>query len=85
MTILASFIGINKHLDPHIRDLTDAHRDATALWALFYDKMPELKANSFLLEQDEYLVLYRSGIKTTEGLWALSVESIIAFIESAVV
>ena len=39
MAIIANFIGIDKHLDPKIRDLTGARRDATALWALFADSV----------------------------------------------
>lgn len=44
MAILAAFIGINKYADPQIRDLGGARRDATALWALFSDTLPEAQA-----------------------------------------
>ena len=44
MGIQARFIGINKHLDTRIRDLIGATRDATALWALFCDSIPNIKA-----------------------------------------
>src|SRR5438445_445522 len=40
----AGFIGIDKHNHPHIRDLVGARRDATALWALFSDTVPDIKA-----------------------------------------
>src|ERR1051326_3978149 len=40
----ASFIGIDKHQDPQIRDLTGAARDAKAIWALFCDTIPEIEA-----------------------------------------
>ena len=41
----AAFIGINKHADPTIRELTGAARDATALWALIQDTLPDCKAS----------------------------------------
>lgn len=37
MSILACFIGVDRFLDPKIRDLTGARRDALGLWALFTD------------------------------------------------
>src|SRR6185295_10072103 len=40
----ASFIGIDKHRDPEIRDLTGAARDAKAVWALFSDTIPGIEA-----------------------------------------
>src|ERR1700675_2325128 len=51
MAIRSTFIGINKHLDPDIRELTGARRDATALSALFIDSIPGL--SSELLVDDE--------------------------------
>jgi replicative superfamily II helicase len=42
MALLARFIGIDRHADPQIRDLTGARRDATGLWALFCDSIPDL-------------------------------------------
>jgi len=44
MAIKARFIGINKYLDTQIRDLIGAKRDAEALWALFCDTIPDIKA-----------------------------------------
>jgi len=44
MSFVANFIGINKYADQGIRELTGAVRDATALWALFCDTIPEIKA-----------------------------------------
>lgn len=41
----ATFIGIDKHEDPQIRDLTGARRDAQALWALFCDTIPDIEAS----------------------------------------
>ena len=40
--IRTSFIGIDRHRDPGIRDLGGAARDATALWALFADSLPDM-------------------------------------------
>ena len=42
--IRAAFIGVDKYRDPRVRDLTGAVRDATALWSLFRDSVPELEA-----------------------------------------
>ena len=38
------FIGVNKHLDPTISELSGARSDATALWALFTDTISDLAA-----------------------------------------
>lgn len=40
MAMLGTFIGIDTYADGHVRDLTGACRDATALWALFSDSLP---------------------------------------------
>lgn len=44
MTVLASFIGIDKYRDDCIRELSGARRDATALWALFSDSISGMQA-----------------------------------------
>jgi len=44
MAIRAVFVGINKHLDTTIPELSGARRDATALWALFSDSVEGLAA-----------------------------------------
>jgi len=44
VVIKAIFVGINKHLDTTIPELSGAHRDATALWALFTDTVDGLSA-----------------------------------------
>jgi len=46
----ASFVGINKHLDPAITELGGARRDATALWALFTDTIDGRSARLLLDE-----------------------------------
>ncbi|KAK0360602.1 hypothetical protein LTR94_026679, partial [Friedmanniomyces endolithicus] len=40
----AAFIGIDRHADPFIGDLTGAARDATALWAVLSDSIVDLDA-----------------------------------------
>jgi helicase len=41
MTIFSAFIGVNKHAEMSIPELSGATRDATALWALFTDSLPD--------------------------------------------
>ena len=50
MAIKAIFVGINKHLDTSIPELSGARRDATALWALFTDTVEGLSARLLLDE-----------------------------------
>lgn len=54
--IRSLFIGIDRHLDAGVPDLTGAVRDATALWALFSDSAPGLDA---LLVADEHATVNR--------------------------
>jgi helicase len=51
LAIKAVFVGINRHLDPEIPELSGARRDATALWALFTDTVPGLTAKLLLDER----------------------------------
>ena len=44
MALRAGFVGINRHADPRVSDLTGAVADATALWALFSDSIDGLDA-----------------------------------------
>jgi replicative superfamily II helicase len=48
MTVFATFVGINKYADENISDLAGASRDATALWAIFSDSIPDINANRLL-------------------------------------
>lgn len=50
MAIKAIFVGINKYLDTPVPELCGAHRDATALGALFTDTIADL--NGCLLEDE---------------------------------
>ena len=45
------FIGIDKYGDPRAQELTAAKRDATALWALFADTIPEIKTSLLVNEE----------------------------------
>lgn len=51
MTLLATFVGVNRYADSTVPDLTGAARDATALWALFSDSVPDLNARRLLDEE----------------------------------
>ncbi|MBV8855352.1 MAG: DEAD/DEAH box helicase [Acidobacteria bacterium] len=62
----ASFIGIDKHLDAGIRDLTGARRDAKALWALFYDTIPDIEAR-LLTDEAATAVAIRAALDDTLG------------------
>lgn len=66
MAFLASFIGIDKYADSGIRDLIGARRDATALWALFRDTIPNIQAR-LVVEDDATVSGVRSAIEETLG------------------
>ncbi len=51
MALRAAFIGINKHRDASISELTGATNDATALWALFEDSVEGIAAERLLDER----------------------------------
>ena len=51
MALRAVFIGIDKHKDPGISELTGATKDATALWALFKDSVEDIDAERLLDDQ----------------------------------
>ena len=67
--LLAGFIGINRHLDPDISDLSCAHRDATALWALWQDTLP---ATAPVRLVDEYSLSVRIAIISYGQQYVLS-------------
>lgn len=76
MALLASFIGINKFIDPDIRDLAGARRDATALWALFKDTLPDIDAELIVDEQATHLGV-RAALDRTLG--AADTDDIVIF------
>src|SRR5882672_1223420 len=66
MTIRAAFIGINKHSDPDIRDLAGARRDATALWALFKDTIPDIQ-DQLITDNEATIENVRAALDETLG------------------
>ncbi|HVF60963.1 MAG TPA: DEAD/DEAH box helicase [Thermoanaerobaculia bacterium] len=64
MTITATFIGIDKHHDPNIRELTGARRDALALHSLFKDTLPEIR-DSLLVDEQATLAAVRDHLVRT--------------------
>ncbi len=51
MAMIAKFIGVGKYQDHNIRDLAGAQKDATALWALFSDTLPEISTELLVNSQ----------------------------------
>ena len=51
MNFHGAFVGINKYVDKNISDLAGAWADATKLWALFSDSVPEIKAQHIVDEE----------------------------------
>lgn len=66
MAIFGLFIGVDKCIDPEYRELTGAKRDATALWALFTDTMPDMQAE-LLTDENASSETIRYSIKQTLG------------------
>lgn len=64
MTVKATFIGVNKHRNSEIPELNGARRDATALWALFTDSIPNLSARLLVDEKAMYEAV-KEGIFST--------------------
>ena len=67
MAFRTAFIGINKHFDPDIPELTGACRDAAALHALFADTFDDIQA-SLLLDEDATLDAIRTVLDEALGL-----------------
>ena len=66
MALRAVFIGINKHSDPGIPELTGATKDATALWALFKDSVDGI-ADERLLDDQATAVSIRTALEASLG------------------
>ena len=64
MALRAVFIGINKHSDPSIPELTGATKDATALWALFKDSVEGI-ADQRLLDHEATAASIRRALDTS--------------------
>lgn len=67
MAIKAIFVGIDKHLDSNIPELSGARRDATALWALFMDSMPGLGARLLVDETATHDVVSHAILGALSG------------------
>lgn len=66
MALIGRFIGINNYLDPGIRELNGAKRDATALWALFADTLPEMQSK-LLVDEDATVKTIRDALQESLG------------------
>ena len=66
MGLRAVFIGINKHSDPGIPELTGATKDATAFWALFKDSVEGI-ADQRLLDDEATAASIRRALDTSLG------------------
>ncbi len=66
MALRAVFIGINKHSDPGIPELTGATKDAKALWALFKDSVEGI-ADQRLLDDEATVASIRKALDTSLG------------------
>lgn len=64
MALLLGFIGVDRHADPRVRELTGASRDASALWALFSDTLPEAQAK-LLTDENATLSAVRDLLTAT--------------------
>ena len=64
MAFFATFIGIDRHTDSSIRDLTGARRDAEALHALFSDTIADVHA-TLLTDDKATLTAVRTAINET--------------------
>jgi helicase len=66
MGTIATFIGIDRHAAPDVRDLAGARRDATALSCLFADSVSDLNAR-VLCDEDATVAAVRHAIANTLG------------------
>jgi helicase len=64
MAFKALFVGINKHQDPGVPELTGAVRDAEALHALFQDTFSDIEAR-LLTDSNAALEAIRSNLDRT--------------------
>ncbi|MBJ2152982.1 DEAD/DEAH box helicase [Paracoccus sp. IB05] len=64
--IRGAFIGIDRHSDPFIGDLTGASRDATALWAVLSDSIADLHG-PLITDDAATLAALRDVLDTTLG------------------
>ncbi|WP_046658759.1 DEAD/DEAH box helicase [Lysobacter capsici] len=70
MAIKAVFVGVSKHLDPAINELSGAKRDAQALWALFSDTIDGLSPTLLLDEAATHERIQHSVLGTLQSATA---------------
>ena len=63
----AVFVGINRHLDAAIPELSGARRDAMALWALFTDTIEGLAARLLVDEEATHISVSEAILGTLEA------------------
>ncbi len=66
MATTGAFIGVDRHADTGISDLTGACRDATALWALFSDSLSDFDS-VLLTDEDATTDAIRRTLDSTLG------------------
>lgn len=66
MALYSAFVGVDKHRDLSIRDLTGARRDATALWALFGDTLPGIN-DALIVDAEATVERMRRALDETLG------------------
>jgi replicative superfamily II helicase len=66
MATIATFIGIDRHAAPDVRDLAGARRDAVALYCLFADSVPKVSATT-LCDEEATVAAVREAIARTLG------------------
>ena len=66
MAVLACFVGIDRFLDPKVRDLTGARRDALGLWSLFTDTLTGARTE-LLIDADATVARIRQAFDETLG------------------
>ncbi len=76
--IRAAFIGIDRHLDARIGDLTGAARDATALWAVLSDSIVGIEA-PLVTDAAATLHAFRNALDETLGAAAVDDVVILGF------
>lgn len=67
MAMKAIFVGINKHVDPAIPELSGARRDATAMWALFTDTIDGLASRLLVDETATHATVTQAILGTLSG------------------
>lgn len=66
MALRSVFIGINRHSDPGVPELTGATKDAKALWALFKDSVPGI-VDRRLLDEEATAASIREALDASLG------------------